>query len=590
MADIVYPGFDDQRASNQAAAFYPTQQQQPQPQPPTLPSHDEQQQQGQAQPASLGSPNGTNDGDADDGGRNGDKSDVKPQATFLTKLYALLEKPENQHMIRWDAQGDHIIVERPEQLALHVLPSVYRQSRFASFSRQLNIYGFMRKVNLRNVDPSIDDPDASTWSHPTLNRHSPPDVVANFKRRVPPRLPKAKKRADAAAAAAAANVADLGALNVPRSAGGPLAPAPLVPSSVPPFKTRNRAFTAPGSYVPPHHHHHGTQPGQPWSHHGSYSRNGGPMPLPPLNLPDAHANNMYNHMQPHSAAEETPTAFAYGAPPPPAPNMPPRDPNSMYNLSSSYPYHQQQQHSADHQNWGYHSHVTNSPGSSISSLLNPTVSSHSSYHQSRPAPISTHLSPVQPSYPSPFSSVPLQGTPSGSSMSPDSRPTTGYSNYDDSMGVSRPNTGNRPVTPGSVGRPGSSHDTLSIRRGRRHSQAVNPYPSPYEMDHRPGTAPTLTDVHPSMQRTKSLIQLPSVESYCFTPGPAEFAYTPNGPAIGGGSSTDSSMDGSWMSSGRDQGDLRPSTAHSQMSTQSHSSANTPPTEQPYPDAEMQRCE
>ncbi|TFY58930.1 hypothetical protein EVJ58_g6101 [Rhodofomes roseus] len=119
---------------------------------------------------------------------------AKPQATFLTKLYALLERPENHHMIRWDPAGEHIIVERPEQLALHVLPSVYRQSRFASFSRQLNIYGFMRKVNLRNVDPAIDDPDASTWSHPTLNRHSPPEVVANFKRRVPPRLPKPRKR------------------------------------------------------------------------------------------------------------------------------------------------------------------------------------------------------------------------------------------------------------------------------------------------------------------------------------------------------------------------------------------------------------
>lgn len=91
------------------------------------------------------------------------KPDTKPQATFLTKLYALLERQENHHMIRWDPAGEHIIVERPEQLALHVLPSIYRQSRFASFSRQLNIYGFMRKVNLRNVDPAIDDPDASTW-------------------------------------------------------------------------------------------------------------------------------------------------------------------------------------------------------------------------------------------------------------------------------------------------------------------------------------------------------------------------------------------------------------------------------------------
>ena len=42
-------------------------------------------------------------------------------------------------MIRWDDAGEHIIVERPEQLALHVLPSIYRQSRFASFSRQLNV-------------------------------------------------------------------------------------------------------------------------------------------------------------------------------------------------------------------------------------------------------------------------------------------------------------------------------------------------------------------------------------------------------------------------------------------------------------------
>lgn len=86
------------------------------------------------------------------------KTESKPQATFLTKLYAfvllllvqilqltcfrvpsLLERPENHHMIRWDPAGEHIIVERPEQLALHVLPSIYRQSRFASFSRQLNV-------------------------------------------------------------------------------------------------------------------------------------------------------------------------------------------------------------------------------------------------------------------------------------------------------------------------------------------------------------------------------------------------------------------------------------------------------------------
>ncbi|TFK78496.1 hypothetical protein K466DRAFT_613879 [Polyporus arcularius HHB13444] len=30
----------------------------------------------------------------------------------------------------------------------------------------------------------------STWSHPTISRHSPLEFVTNFKPRVPPRLPK----------------------------------------------------------------------------------------------------------------------------------------------------------------------------------------------------------------------------------------------------------------------------------------------------------------------------------------------------------------------------------------------------------------
>ena len=61
---------------------------------------------------------------------------------------SLLERPENHHMIRWDPAGEYIIVERPEQLALHVLPSIYRQSRFASFSRQLNVRLFVSSALL----------------------------------------------------------------------------------------------------------------------------------------------------------------------------------------------------------------------------------------------------------------------------------------------------------------------------------------------------------------------------------------------------------------------------------------------------------
>jgi hypothetical protein len=42
-------------------------------------------------------------------------------------------------IIRWDDKGEIIIIEKPDELAAKILPAVYRQSRFASFSRQLNV-------------------------------------------------------------------------------------------------------------------------------------------------------------------------------------------------------------------------------------------------------------------------------------------------------------------------------------------------------------------------------------------------------------------------------------------------------------------
>ena len=86
------------------------------------------------------------------------KADGK-QPTFLTKLYAILETPEYHHVslilkvatacpcapadglqiIRWDEEGTVIVIEKPDELADKILPLVYRQSRFASFSRQLNV-------------------------------------------------------------------------------------------------------------------------------------------------------------------------------------------------------------------------------------------------------------------------------------------------------------------------------------------------------------------------------------------------------------------------------------------------------------------
>ncbi|KIK56133.1 hypothetical protein GYMLUDRAFT_62193 [Collybiopsis luxurians FD-317 M1] len=115
---------------------------------------------------------------------------TRPRRDFLMNLYALLDNPEDEDMIRWDLQGAHIIIEKPAKLAWHVLPSVFHYSKFTTFLRQLSIYGFSRVVDLRNVNPTIVDPDASIWSHPTLKRNSSPEYLASFRRRVSMQLPK----------------------------------------------------------------------------------------------------------------------------------------------------------------------------------------------------------------------------------------------------------------------------------------------------------------------------------------------------------------------------------------------------------------
>ncbi|KAG6911681.1 hypothetical protein DXG01_007931 [Tephrocybe rancida] len=502
------------------------------------------------------------------------KPDTKPQATFLTKLYALLEREENHHMIRWDPAGEHIIVERPEQLALHVLPSIYRQSRFASFSRQLNIYGFMRKVNLRNVDPAIDDPDASTWSHPTLNRHSPPEVVSNFKRRVPPRLPKPRKR----------DLQDPPAIPPPRSAIG-IGPVPLtVPSSVPSHGKpgvvgRARGFSAPGSFTPL-----GQGGSNTWGN--SYPRSA----LPPLTVPSDPPHithgNLYN--SPHTLHPITPTDESPSS-------------GGGYNGISSYstssrdmmvssPHYSYQ----DQPNWSY-SHNSNGSSSShngsLSSLLNPSGG------YSRPTPT------INTSYASPFSSMPMQAEHSASSLSPDSRPTTGYSMssvsslpyhdghlHDD---YSRPNSSHhRPISPA---RPHSSKSSypgsLSVRRARRHSQAMSPYPSPYDHNEhqRPSTSPQPAEEHQSsgLPRVRSMIQLPSVDSYSFNPGQADFAYS----AVPGPVSQSSSMDSMSDGHGWSHRNVRPSTSTSSISAASHSSstqATTPPVAENYHETDINR--
>ena len=358
-------------------------------------------------------------------------------------------------------------------------------------------------------------------------------------------------------------------LTVPPSVGSHPSHKQLVNGAV----GRARGFSAPGSFTPLSQ---GNTPA--WG--TNYSRSA----LPPLMVPSdpphiSQQSNMYSH-SPHTLHPITPSDD------PPTNNYHPMSNYSNNNRDMVVP---SSQYSYPEQNsWSFASNGGSSNhNSSLSSLLNPTNGF------SRPTPT------INTSYGSPFSSIPMQGEHSASSLSPDSRPTTGYSMssvssipyHDD---YSRPSSSHhRPISPS---RPQSSKSSfnsgsLSVRRARRHSQAMSPYPSPYDhSDQRPSTSPQPVDEHQQssgIPRVRSMIQLPSVDPYSFGASQAEFAYS--AAAVGHTASMDSMND----SQGWGHRNVRPSTSTSSISAASHTSssqANTPPVPENYNgETDINRC-
>lgn len=69
--------------------------------------------------------------------------------TFPFQLHALLTKAETlglDEVISWLPSGDKFVILKPNDFAQRVLPKVFRQTKFSSFKRQLNAYGFQREI------------------------------------------------------------------------------------------------------------------------------------------------------------------------------------------------------------------------------------------------------------------------------------------------------------------------------------------------------------------------------------------------------------------------------------------------------------
>ncbi|XP_069771219.1 heat shock factor protein 1 isoform X1 [Narcine bancroftii] len=79
---------------------------------------------------------------------------------FLTKLWTLIEDPNTNELICWNANGNSFHVFDQGRFAKEVLPKYFKHNNMASFVRQLNMYGFRKVVNIEQgglVKPEKDD-------------------------------------------------------------------------------------------------------------------------------------------------------------------------------------------------------------------------------------------------------------------------------------------------------------------------------------------------------------------------------------------------------------------------------------------------
>ncbi|XP_014219291.1 heat shock factor protein isoform X2 [Copidosoma floridanum] len=67
---------------------------------------------------------------------------------FLGKLWRLVEDPETDELICWASNGRSFFIKNQARFARELLPHYYKHNNMASFVRQLNMYGFHKKVSV----------------------------------------------------------------------------------------------------------------------------------------------------------------------------------------------------------------------------------------------------------------------------------------------------------------------------------------------------------------------------------------------------------------------------------------------------------
>lgn len=92
---------------------------------------------------------------------------------FVLTICSFLEENRNTDLIRWSDKGDSFIVVDEDEFARTLIPELFKHKNYASFVRQLNMYGFHKKVGLSDNSMRASerkDKSPSEYYHPYFQR------------------------------------------------------------------------------------------------------------------------------------------------------------------------------------------------------------------------------------------------------------------------------------------------------------------------------------------------------------------------------------------------------------------------------------
>ena len=87
-----------------------------------------------------------------------------------------MDKDQNTDLIRWSDKGDSFIVVDEDEFARTLIPELFKHKNYASFVRQLNMYGFHKKVGLSDNSMRASErknKSPSEYYHPYFRRGRP---------------------------------------------------------------------------------------------------------------------------------------------------------------------------------------------------------------------------------------------------------------------------------------------------------------------------------------------------------------------------------------------------------------------------------